>query len=86
MGIFKMEKNNTQNNEKELNKNQKNDFNFIEEILKNNIGNLVDEFLINNIGNKLNKFTNNSFIIMMVEEIKKSSKEIINEFNKIINK
>jgi len=59
-------------------------YNFIQEILKNNIGNLIDDFLTTNINNKINKFTNDSFARWAIFAIKQSEQEIIKKFEEII--
>jgi len=78
MGNNKTENNNiteeTKNNDK---------FNFILNILKNNIGNLVDDFIKTNMGQPITKYNSNTFVQWIVISMKESEKEIIKEFKEL---
>jgi len=62
----------------------KNEYDFVLKILKENIGNTIDEFLISNDGNKLTKHLNQGFTMFIIGEMKKSEQQIIEEIKKII--
>jgi hypothetical protein len=61
-------------------------FEFIEFILKNNIGNLVDDFLKTNSGQTITKYNSNMFALWIIDSIQKSKQEISNKINELINK
>ena len=61
------------NNDGEKNNNK---FDFIENILKDNIGNIVDDFIDQNIGNKISSHLADGFAMRIVRGFKKSEEEI----------
>jgi len=67
-------------------KDGENKFDFIENILKKNIGNLTDDFLASNMGNTINKYIADSFSRWIIIGIKESKQEIIQEIENTISK
>lgn len=66
------------NNSKEIN------FDFIQKILKNNIGSLVDDFIKHNQNVPVGKYNGSMFVLWIIDSINKSTEEIISEFKKNI--
>lgn len=56
-------------------------FGFVSNILKENIGNIVDDFYATNKGQLVTKYNGQMLILMIIEAMKKAEKEIINNFN-----
>ena len=56
-------------------------FGFVSNILKENIGNIVDDFYTTNKGQLVTKYNGQMLILMIIEAMKKAEKEIINNFN-----
>jgi hypothetical protein len=76
-GIIKKE---NINNEKEI---KKENFDFIINILKINIGNIVDDFLTQHVNNKVTTFAADSFVRFIVDGMRKSKEGIIEEIKKL---
>lgn len=62
----------------------KQNYNFIEDILKKEIGLLIDDFVKTNMGIPITKYSANTFAIWCIEAIQKSSIMIQEEINKLI--
>lgn len=76
-------------NEKKVNNNikeDKNNYSFVSEILKKNIGLIIDDFLKTNMGQQINKYNANTFALWCADGINNSVIAIENEINKLINK
>jgi len=59
-------------------------FNFIQQILKNNIGTLIDNFLSTNMNDKITKYNADSFARWAIIALKQSEEDIIKEIEKNI--
>jgi len=74
--------------QKELNKvnNEITDdkYKFILDILKNTIGNLTDDFLKINNNQLVTKYNGQMFVIMMIQVLEESSKQIESKFDELI--
>lgn len=58
------------------NKEKNDDYSFISEILKQNIGLIIDDFLKTNMGQQINKYNANTFALWCADGIEKSYNEI----------
>jgi len=61
-----------------------NNYEFINDILRNNIGNLIDDFLKTNHEQLITKYNGQMFVIMMIQAFKESSKQIGSKFDELI--
>jgi len=71
-------------NKKEIQENEKNNYNFIIKILKDNIGNEIDNFLNTNMKQVITKYNADSFARYAILALEKSKQEIVNEFKRIL--
>lgn len=62
----------------------KKNYNFIEDILKKEIGLLIDDFVKTNMGIPITKYSASTFALWSIEAIQRSSKMIQNEIDKLI--